>query len=275
MLWIEEQCPRNCHNAESLGVSNQMFRRDSNGELNGRTETEKETLTSLLNFHRLNLDNFGRDWNFHTNVTMQRQTLSRVLHYNYLYQKILNTPGVILEFGVQFGATLSLLMSLRGIYEPFNHRRHIVGFDTFEGFKAPNKMRDGDAWQEQDYRVPEGYEDALEKVLDLHELNCPISNLKKFTLVKGDASETVPQWVEENPHAIIALAIFDMDLYQPTKDALKAIKPLLTKGSVLVFDELNVAQFPGETEAVRELLSTSNVRLQRTQFSPNSAWMEW
>ena len=43
-------------------------------------------------------------------------------------------PGCILEFGVQWGAGLPQLISLRGIYEPYNYSRHIYGFDTFEGF---------------------------------------------------------------------------------------------------------------------------------------------
>ena len=39
------------------------------------------------------------------------------------------------------------------------------------------------------------------------------------------------------------MAIFDMDIYKPTKDALNAIKSRFTKGSVLVFDELNCKEF--------------------------------
>ena len=41
-----------------------------------------------------------------------------------------------MEFGVRWGQTLSILSALRGIFEPFNRHRKIIGFDTFAGFKG-------------------------------------------------------------------------------------------------------------------------------------------
>ena len=99
--------------------------------------------------------------------------------------------------------------------------------------------------------------------------------MQKFTLIKGDASKTAKEWVEENPHAIVAMVIFDMDIYKPTKDALEAIKPRLTKGSVLVFDELNCAQFPGETEALNEVLGLNKLKLNHYPHQPSCAWAIW
>ena len=60
-----------------------------------------------------------------------RQEITRVLYYNQIYQNLLNKPGVIMEFGVEYGSTLSLLSKFRGIYEPYNYSRKIIGFDTF------------------------------------------------------------------------------------------------------------------------------------------------
>jgi hypothetical protein len=59
------------------------------------------------------------------------------------------------------------------------------------------------------------------------------------------------------------MAIFDMDLYKPTKDALNAVIPRLTKGSILVFDQLNHEKFPGETQAVMEVLGLNKLKLRR------------
>ena len=39
-----------------------------------------------------------------------------------------------MEFGVEWGSTLSLLIKLRSIHEPYNYSRKIIGFDTFSGF---------------------------------------------------------------------------------------------------------------------------------------------
>ena len=79
-------------------------------------------------------------------------------------------------------------------------------------------------------------------------------------------------WNAENPHAIIALAMFDMDVYRPTKDVLEHIVPRLTKGSVLYFDELNCPEFPGETIAVMETLGLGRLRLQQDPHQPYAAW---
>jgi hypothetical protein len=43
-----------------------------------------------------------------------------------------------------------------------------------------------------------------------------------------------------------------MDVYEPTKTALKYFLPRMAKGSIIAFDELNFKSFPGETIAVLE-----------------------
>ena len=83
---------------------------------------------------RLESGSFGAQWNYHFSVFMKRQVISRLLYQDFLYKKILEVPGVILEFGVHWGATIATLVNLRGIYEPYNHSRFIYGFDTFSGF---------------------------------------------------------------------------------------------------------------------------------------------
>lgn len=94
-------------------------------------------------------------------------------------------------------------------------------------------------------------------------------------MTKGCASKTSKEWVEENPHAIVVMVVFDMDIYRPIKYALEAIKARLTKGSVFVFDELNWAQFLGETEALNEVLELNKLRLNHYPNQPSCAWTCW
>ena len=68
----------------------------------------------------------------------------------------------------------------------------------------------------------------------------PLSHIKKTFLVKGDASITIHDWLNTNPAIAIGLAIFDMDVYQPTRDVFRAIKSRLFKGSILVLMNLVV-----------------------------------
>lgn len=213
----------------------------------------------------------GPNWHRHSLVAMRVEALARLLYYNNLYQMIVDVPGVICEFGVQWGATMTELINLRNIYEPFNVSRTIIGFDTFEGFPSVHAM-DGGHSSVGDYNSMPGYEEQLEEILALHESFGALSSPRRFSLVKGDVSVTAPAWLEENPHAIVSMAIFDLDLYQPTKDALEAIRPRLVKGSLLVFDELNCARFPGETRALDEVMGLGNLTLRRSPLQPFCAW---
>jgi hypothetical protein len=216
----------------------------------------------------------GPHWNVHSNAFVDRIALSRLLYWNRLYQQIVDVPGVICEFGIQWGATLATLINLRGMFEPYNYSRRIVGFDTFQGF-VTTAPQDGAAVAVGDYATTTGYQERLEQILALHEANAPIPHIKKFELVAGDASVTAAEWLVRNEHAVVAMAIFDMDVYQPTRDALQALLPRLTKGSVLVFDELNCPRFPGETTAVMEVLGLNNLRLRRDPHQPYCAWAVW
>src|SRR5436190_1852092 len=101
---------------------------------------------------------------------LSSKSLSRVLFFYEIYRKILNTHGVIMEFGVRWGQTLAILSALRGIFEPFNRHRKIIGFDTFEGFKGVSD-KDGKQGKigEGHFSVSENYEDYLAKILSIQE----------------------------------------------------------------------------------------------------------
>jgi len=205
---------------------------------------------------------------------LSSKALSRVLFFHEIYKKILNTHGVVMEFGVRWGQTLSLLAALRGIYEPFNRHRKIIGFDTFAGFKGMSE-KDGALCKTVDgsFSVSENYEQYLGQILALQEALNPISHLKKFELVSGDATETIPAYLTRQPETLVSLAIFDFDIYKPTKAALEAIKPYLFKGSVLVFDELCDDIFPGETVALREVFDTTNLRVERLPITARVSYV--
>jgi hypothetical protein len=64
----------------------------------------------------------------------------------------------------------------------------------------------------------------------------------------------------------VAFAYFDFDIYEPTKKCLELLKPHLTKGSIIGFDELLDPQFPGETVALRETLGLHNVAIKRMPY---------
>lgn len=217
------------------------------------------------------IDKMGIHWNRHFPLFLKGSTIARILYYDFLYKKIIDIPGVIMEFGIQWGTTLSILSSLRGLYEPWNHSRCIYGFDTFEGLTNIN-TKDGDYSAEGDYNVIENYEVKLSEILSIHEKSQPLSHIKKMHLYKGDARVTVDQFLDENPHAIISLLILDMDIYEPTIQVLRKLRNRLTKGSVVVFDEVNCPTFPGETIALMEELGLPNIELRKFPFQTFGAY---
>ena len=69
-------------------------------------------------------------------------------------------------------------------------------------------------------------------------------------------------YLEKATETIVSFAFFDMDIYKPTKKCLSLIKPHLTKGSILAFDELNCDMARGVTPALKEvfeLLTETNI----------------
>jgi len=203
------------------------------------------------------------------------KALSRILFFYEIYQKILHNHGIIVEFGVRWGQTLSLMSALRGIFEPFNRHRKIVGFDTFQGFTGIG-AKDGERCRCVDgsFSVTPDYETYLDTLLGLQERLNPIAHLKKYELVRGNAMETVPAYFGKHPETIVSLAVFDFDIYEPTRVALDAVIPFLCKGSILVFDELCDDIFPGETIALREALGLKNVRIQRMPMTSRISYLE-
>jgi hypothetical protein len=207
---------------------------------------------------------------------LRRQPLTQLLSRDALYRMVLDVPGVIMEFGVHRGRHLAALTALRGVYEPYNPHRRIVGFDTFTGFPGVTE-RDSSApgAVTHSFALPEDYPKHLRDVLDAHEDGEHMRHIQRTIIVQGDVRDTLPRYLERNPQTIIALAYFDLDLYEPTRDALTAIRPYLTKGSVLAFDELAHAKWPGETAALRDVLGTDFGRLRVFPGRPTPAYLRW
>ena len=201
------------------------------------------------------------------------KTLSRMMFMNHLYEQITDVMGVVMEFGTHWGSNLAQFAALRGIYEPFNRHRKIIGFDTFEGFlKIDPQDGKSELMHVGHLKLPNDYASRLEEIMNFHEAENPISHIKKFEICQGDATIELPKYLEKNPETIIALAYFDFDVYEPTKICLEAIKPRLVKGSVIGFDELNDPDSPGETLALMEVFGLNNIKLKRFPYTSRTSY---
>ena len=207
---------------------------------------------------------------------LNSKNLARILFMDHLYKKIVDTHGVVMEFGTRWGQNVALFSALRGIYEPFNRIRKIIGFDTFTGFPELTKEDNENcpAMHAGGLSCTDNYEDYLDKIMQCQEQDNPLNHIKKYELIKGDATKTLKQYLKDNPETIISLAYFDFDIYQPTKECLELVKPHLTKGSVLGFDELCDRDSPGETIALAEVFGLNNIKLERFRYSSRVSYFK-
>lgn len=207
---------------------------------------------------------------------LRRQPLTDLLSLDVLYRMILDVPGAIMEFGVHHGRHMAALTALRGVYEPYNPHRRIVGFDTFTGFPDVTEIDTTSASTVPGrFALSEGYPHHLREVLDAHEQGEHLGHIRRTLLVQGDVRETLPRYLADNPHTIIALAYFDLDLYEPTREAIDAVQPYLTKGSVLAFDQLAHAKWPGETVALGDTLGIDHGSLRLLPGRANPVYLRW
>lgn len=193
------------------------------------------------------------------------RTFKRQLFFAELYQHALGVHGAMMQFGVRWGRDLATLHALRTIHEPFNAARPIVGFDTFEGFPGVD-ARDGaaDTIRKGVLAVSDGYEHFLNDVFAQRQAIDPLPQVRRFEICQGDAVVELESYLARHPETIVALAHFDMDLYEPTRKCLELLRPHVTRGSVLAFDELMSVPFPGETLAVKEVFGLDRIRLRRS-----------
>ena len=205
---------------------------------------------------------------------MRSSVVAKLLYINELYRLIVSTPGVIMEFGVWWGTNMALFESLRAVYEPYNYTRKIVGFDTFEGYPSPTAQDGGhELATKGQYNVTENYVEVLFHILDYHQSENVMSQVKKYEVCKGDAPVELKKYLQKHPETIISLAYFDMQLYEPTRDCLMLILPHLTRGSVIAMDELNSWEFPGETIAFHEVIGLKRYKLRTSNFLPDRTYL--
>ena len=201
---------------------------------------------------------------------VSRRTLAKFLVRQEIFHKILTVNGSIIECGVLNGAGLFTYAHLSAIFEPVNHTRKIIGFDTFGGFESINEkdLSTGTSSHLSAGGLAGSSLEELQLAIELFDSNRPLSHIPKIELVKGDIIKTAPEYLKNNPHLVVSLLYMDLDIYSPTKVALETFLPRMPKGAIIVFDELNTQSFPGETLAVDEVLGLRNLKIERFTIDP-------
>ena len=205
-----------------------------------------------------------------------RQSLARFLARYELFKLQLPVAGSIVECGVFHGGGLLTWAKLSSALEPYAIHRRIYGFDTFEGLTAPSEHDLGSELNAA--RVAGAFDTGYDVYNELmttiaeYDSNRFLAEFKKIFLCRGDAVHSIPQFIQQNPHVLVSLLFLDFDLYAPTRIALECFLPRMAKGSVLAFDEIDNAWWPGETLALLETLGVNQRQILRFSMDPNIAY---
>lgn len=200
---------------------------------------------------------------------VRRQNMTRFLSLYEIFKRQLTVKGSIIECGVNHGFGLMSWAKFSAILEPVNLTRRIYGFDTFEGFPGISEQDRSAASQHVKVGdLAADVHDELTQLIDVYDSTRFIGHVKKVNLVRGDALQTIPQFVADNPHLVVSLLFMDFDLYEPTKVALEHFLPRMPKGALLAFDELDNPLWPGETLAMLEAHAKRPLRIERVEFDP-------
>lgn len=215
----------------------------------------EKRLEQLLNEH--SISSFDAVKNF--TIFIRRQIFKRFLAHNELFKMTINIPGDIAEIGVYRGFGLMTWANLLESYCIGSRTKVVYGFDNWRGFTKLNK-EDGTPIYSSEKKVggfsPKKYEAQLVKAIKIFDKDRFIGWKPRVKLIKGNIENSVSNFLMKNPGVRFSLVHFDCDLYKPTKKALDAIWPRVTRGGVVLFDEYAIKEWAGETKAVDEFLQT-------------------
>ncbi len=199
---------------------------------------------------------------------VRRQHLKRFLALYEIFKLVLPVKGSIVECGVFKGFGLMSWAKLSTMLEPENFMRRIYGFDTFSGF--PNyseKDANSVAMPTRGALFADSHEE-LTALMEEYDRDRFLGHIDKVHLIKGDVAETIPQFIESNPHLLVSLLFLDLDLFEPTKVAIENFLPRMPKGAIIAFDELDNPMWPGETLALLESMNVGRLQIRRLDWDP-------
>ena len=213
---------------------------------------------------------------FNFSKYVRRCEIARFLAQYEIFKKIIGIKGCIVECGVYLGSGVMTWAKLSATLEPYSFLRKIYGFDTFEGFPSVSDADlTGSGAVAEVGRCRPSYDvfSELKDCIKEFDKTRYLSHMEKIILIKGNALKTIPKFLKHNQHLLVSLLYLDFDLYEPTLFAINNFLPRMSKGSIIVFDELNDEKSPGETKATLEALNLNEHKLECFPFEPHISWI--
>ena len=206
---------------------------------------------------------------------LSRQQFAKLICYVDVVRMTEGVTGSIVECGVYNGNGLMTFAKLIAALEPYNYNCQILGFDTFGKGNLGYSDTDSSFLATVRHSKAGGYIPSSDfgeivECVDIFSEDRPLSHIPKILLTQGDIRETAQRYVEENDRGlIIRILSLSMNLYEPTKAALKVFLPRMPKGSVIMAFTLNSPLYPGMTQVLIEEVGLKSYRITTPAFYPN------
>lgn len=198
--------------------------------------------------------------------TCDNQRIGKLIAHYELFKLSSSIKGAIVECGVFKGASFVRFAIYRNLFSNSAEKK-LIGFDSFSKF--PETEFEPDKKMRIDF-----VEECGEQSISVNQLN----EVLKFKgcdlnvdLVAGDITETIPEYLRENPDLKISLLNLDADLYEPSVAILEHLYPRIEKGGILILDDYGV--FPGETKAADDYFKGKNITIRKFPYSMTPSYL--
>ena len=178
--------------------------------------------------------------------------IAKLNYYKYCVKHVakdIALSGIWVEMGVHEGRTINILNRFKEEIFP-SSSQVIHGFDSFKG-------------------LPEAWKPGFGK----GRFATSVPELKRCQLHVGWFKDTLPDFAEANKDKKIALLHVDCDLYSSTKETFKHLGPLVTKGTVILLDEIigDSHHVNHEYKAFMEFVKEYKIELEWIAYVANGA----
>ena len=179
--------------------------------------------------------------------------LYKLIKINSLIDKVSNINGHIIEFGIWNGNTSFLI---KKIIDLKKIKKKIFGVDHFKGLDKFSK-KDGVAKKNNKTYV--GKYNLIKDIIKFF-------NFKNFKIINENITTSSFKKLNKYKYCLV---IIDVDLYEPTKAILNFINNKISKNGLIVFDEGNKKNWPGERKALVEFYKENKNKYELIRLNKN------
>jgi hypothetical protein len=197
-------------------------------------------------------ESFNYENNFYLSCDGSR--IAKFIAQYELFRLSVNVPGVIIECGVFKGVSLVRFAHFREIFG-LSESKTLIGFDTFDVFPGSTYAPDNNLLQQF-------IESAGSMSIGKDQLTGVLTNkglTQNISLIEGDISKTVPEFISNNPD--IKISFLNLE---PSKVIIENLFPHIAHGGILLLDDYG--KFPGETRAVDDYFIGQDIEIKHFTY---------